>query len=103
MLAPDLVKRQPDLLDARHQFADRGEMGRSEIPGERVAVEIAPEPAFMVPGTGRSLRKSIGHRHFSLLPAVYPPAAPSATPRIARMRGGSECTIARQGGGFLSN
>ena len=53
MLAPDLVKRQPDLLNARNQFADRGEMGRCEIPGERVAVEIAPEPAFTVPGAGR--------------------------------------------------
>src|SRR4051794_29409789 len=59
MLAPDLMKFQPHLIDARHSLVDRGEMGLGEIPVERVAVEIAAEPAFTVAGSGRGLGHSV--------------------------------------------
>src|SRR4051794_1140801 len=85
MLPPDLMKFQPHLLDARHPLVDRGEMGGREVPIERVAVEITPEPAVTV--ADRMLGQSIGHWRFSLLGGVYKPAEPSATPRIASLHG----------------
>ena len=61
-------------------------MGRREIPVERVAVEVAAEPALAVAGAGRGLGHSIGHRRFSCLTAVYPPASRK---RNARTQGGA--------------
>jgi hypothetical protein len=79
MLVSNLVKSQAFLFDAGHKLVDCGEMGRGEIPVERVAVEIAAEPSLFVAGKG--FGHAVGHRRFSclLLFTCYPSAAPSAT------------------------